>query len=734
MEIVETVELLHKDTEEKINLRISRELKLPAAKVKDTVALLDEGNTVPFIARYRKEMTGGLSDEEIRLLEEKMTLYRNLEQRREDVVRLIDAQGALTPELESSIISAGTVTELDDIYLPYRPKRRTRATIAREKGLQPLSEAIMGGKCDPATEALKYIDPEKELHDTETVLKGVSDIIAEMVAEDAAVRQGMRKIYLNVGIVTTKKRKNTEDNNTYDDYHDYNEPLSKIKSHRILAINRGYRENILDLDVSVEEESAMKLILAQFLPQFDNSESNSACIEFFQSAAKDGFRRLLHPSMEREVWQYRFNEAVDGAIIVFKENLKKRLLVPPMRQRRVMGLDPGYRTGCKLACVSETGELLQVATIYPTPPRSDLERSKATVVQMLEKHRINCIAIGNGTASRESEDFIAAIINEHGPDMEYTIVNEAGASVYSASPLAQKEFSELDVAERSAVSIARRLQDPLAELVKIDPKSIGVGQYQHDMPAQELDEALSGTVESCVNKVGVDLNTASAPLLAYVAGINKTIASRIVDYRNELGTITARKQLLTITGLGPKAYKQCAGFLRIPDSEDYLERSAIHPESYKLAKSIIKELKLDPKKLGQDDAIPKISAEQISELAEKLDAGEPTITDILSEFRKPGRDPREDLPKPVFLKSVTNFEDLKPGMVLMGIVRNIVDFGAFVDIGVHQDGLVHISEIADKYIKHPLEALSIEEVVSVKILSVDISRKRIALSIKQAVS
>ena len=730
MEIVETGELLDQDIEKNIILRISKELNLPATKIKDTVALLDDGNTVPFIARYRKEMTGGLSDEEIRLLEGKLNLYRNLEQKREDVMRLIDAQGALTPELKSSIISAGTVTELDDLYLPYRPKRRTRATIARDKGLQPLSDAIMGGKCDPVAEALNYIDPEKELYDIEAVLSGASDIIAEIVAEDAGVRQGIRSIYLKEGIVTTKKKKNTGDNNTYDDYGDYNEPLRNIKAHRILAINRGYREKILDLDVGVEEESAMKLILSQF----DFSGCNDVCFEFLQSAAKDSFRRLLHPSIEREVWQYRLDEAFVGAIGVFKENLKKRLLVPPMKQRRVMGLDPGFRTGCKLACVSETGELLQVATIYPTPPRSELEKSKMTVIQMLEKHRINCIAIGNGTASRESEEFVAALLKDGGPEIEYTIVNEAGASVYSASPLAQKEFSELDVAERSAVSIARRLQDPLAELVKIDPKSIGVGQYQHDMPAQELDEALSGTVEGCVNKVGVDLNTASAALLAYVAGINKTIASRIVDYRNELGKIAARKELLTVKGLGPKAYKQCAGFLRIPDSADYLERSAIHPESYKLAKSIIKELKLDPNKLGEEDAVPQVTPEQIRELAVKLGAGEPTITDILSEFRKPGRDPREDLPKPVFLKSVTNFEDLKPGMILMGIVRNIVDFGAFVDIGVHQDGLVHISEIADKFIKHPLDALSIEEVVSVKILSVDISRKRIALSIKQAVS
>ncbi len=713
--------------QEKIYKRLSIELKIAEAKIIQTTALLDEGNTVPFISRYRKEMTGGLTDEEVRLLQEKLIHYRNLEQRRQEVLRLIEAQGALTPELKLQVEKAVTVTELDDLYRPFRPKKRTRASVAREKGLEPLALAILGGLIKPASEAEKYIDSDKGLVDGAVVLQGASDIIAEIIADDAAVRKSMRRFYHSSGIAGVVKKEN-EVVNTYDDYNGHCEPLAKIKAHRVLAINRGVREKVLDLKIAVEENEA----LSAMAPLYVRPEQNEACQELIKAAAADSYKRLIHPSLEREVWQSLMEKAVAGALVVFKENLKKRLLVPPVRHRRVMGWDPGFRTGCKLACVSETGELLETAAVFPTAPRNDRDGAAAKVLQLLDKHAIDCIVIGNGTASRESETFIADLIKKEKLNIEYTIVNEAGASVYSASKRAQKEFPDLDVAERSAVSISRRLQDPLAELVKIDPKAIGVGQYQHDMPAKELDTSLDGTVESCVNSVGVDLNSASAALLSYVAGINVTVAERIITYRNGIGSFRSRDQLLSVGGLGPKIFTQCAGFLRLPDSTSYLERSAIHPESYALAGRIIEELALNPENLGHPEAVPILSPTEAASLAARLEAGEPTVKDIMEEFRKPGRDPREDLPKPVFLKSVTELDDLKPGMNLMGIVRNIVDFGAFVDIGVHHDGLVHISEIADRYIKHPLEVLQIESIVNVKILSIDRERNRIALSIKQA--
>jgi protein Tex len=713
--------------QEMIYKRISKELSIPEAKVAQTAALLDEGNTVPFISRYRKEMTGGLSDEEVRLLQEKLNQYRNLEERRQEVMRLIDAQDALTPELAGQVEKAATVTELDDIYRPYRPKRRTRASVARERGLEPPALAVLEGKIDPGVEAEKYIDPENELPDKGSVLQGIADIIAETISDDAAVRKSLRNYYGRFAEVAAEKKAKAEDS-TYDDYSGYSEPLSKIKPHRVLAVNRGVKEKVLDLKLVADEVKVLELIGAIYL----KDEQNELCRELIATAAADSYRRLIHPSLEREVWQGLFEKAVAGALLVFKENLKKRLLVPPVRHRRVLGWDPGFRTGCKLACVSETGSLLETTAVYPTAPKNDLTGTTATVLKLVEKHGIDCVAIGNGTASRESEAFIAELIKDKKIELEYTIVNEAGASVYSASKAAQKEFPQLDVAERSAVSIARRLQDPLAELVKIDPKAIGVGQYQHDMPPKDLDATLDGTVESCVNNVGVDLNSASAALLSYVAGINSKVADKIVEHREEIKSFESREQLLAIAGLGPKVFKQCAGFLRLPDSADYLERSAVHPESYELAAKMMEELNLKPEHLGKPAAVPEMTDQEISALASRLGAGEPTVRDILSEFRRPGRDPREDLPKPVFLKTVTELDDLEPGMVLMGIVRNIVDFGAFVDIGVHHDGLVHISEIADRYIKHPLEVLQIEAVVKVKILSIDRERKRIALSIKQA--
>ncbi len=713
--------------QEQIYKRLSRELNISEKQVVQTADLLDEGNTVPFIARYRKEMTGGLTDEQVRLLGDKLTGYRNLEQRREEVLRLIEAQGALTEDLQGQIKKAATVTELDDLYRPYRPKKRTRASAAREKGLEPLTLAILEGWPEPEEEAQKYLDPEKNLFDSAAVLQGAADIIAEIISDDAAVRKALRKIYRSKAAIEVNKKDNVTVG-TYDDYDGYREPLARIKGHRILAINRGAREKALDLKVTVPEEEVYPIILDRYI----DPSQGQACRELIESASTDSYRRLIHHSLEREMWHDLLGKAIEGALVVFKENLKKRLLVPPVRHRRVLGWDPGYRTGCKLACVSETGELLETAAIFPTAPRNDKEGAAKKVLQLLEKFRIDCIAIGNGTASRESEAFVSELIGAQDLAVEYTIVNEAGASVYSASPAAKKEFPHLDVAERSAVSIARRLQDPLAELVKIDPKAIGIGQYQHDMPARELDSALAGTVESCVNSVGVDLNSASAALLAYVAGINSSVAEKIVAKRNEIGTFESRDQLMEVSGLGPKVFIQCAGFLRLPDSNNYLERSAVHPESYGLAGKIMAGLGISPETLGQTGAVPELSEEEVANLALQLEAGEPTVKDILEEFRKPGRDPREDLPRPVFLKAVTELDDLEPGMNLMGIVRNIVDFGAFVDIGVHQDGLVHISEIADRYISHPLEVLQIEAAVPVKILSIDRERGRISLSIKQA--
>ncbi len=713
--------------QEKIYKRLAKELGIPESKISQTANLLDEGNTVPFIARYRKEMTGGLSDEEVRLIHDKLGQYRNLEHKREEILRLIEAQEALTPELQRQIEKATTVTELDDLYRPFRPKKRTRASVARDRGLEPLALAILKGRADPAAEAGKYIDAEKELPDSAAVLQGGSDIIAEIMSDDAAVRKNLRRLYYRQGIVEVVKKKEAEVT-TYDDYDGYSEPLSRIKAHRVLAINRAVREKVLDFKVTLPEEKALAVIAAKYII----NDQNEACREMIGTAAADSYKRLIHHSLEREVWLSLLEKAMEGALVVFKENLKKRLLVPPARRRRVLGWDPGFRTGCKLACVSETGELLDTSAIFPTAPRNDNKGAAAKVLQLLKKYNLDCIAIGNGTASRESEVFVAELIKSNNLDVEYTIVNEAGASVYSASTAAQKEFPDQDVAERSAVSIARRLQDPLAELVKIDPKAIGVGQYQHDMPAKELDIALKGTVEGCVNNVGVDLNSASAALLAYVAGVNSAVAGRIIDYRNVNGSIQTREELLDISGLGPKVFKQCAGFLRLSDSKNYLERSAVHPESYFLAGRIMEELNLAPENLGNPEFVPAMTDKEVTDLAERLRAGVPTVNDILEEFRKPGRDPREDLPKPVFLQSITELNDLSPGMVLMGIVRNIVDFGAFVDIGVHHDGLVHISEISDRYIKHPLEVLQIESVVQVKILSIDRERNRIGLSIKQA--
>ncbi len=707
--------------------RISKETGIDLYKIIQSAALLDEGNTVPFIARYRKEQTGGLNDEELRLLQDRLIQYRNLEARRQDVMRLIESQDELTPELQKMIELAQTVTELDDLYRPYRPKKRTRASVARDQGLEPLALKVMEGQIDPEQEAIKLIDPGSGLLTVKDALQGAADIIAEIISDDASVRKSLRSLHRRGAIIEVKKIADAVDDK-YDHYEQFSEPLSSIKDHRVLAINRGAKEKALDFKIVLEVEPALKIVNAAYL----RNEVNEACSSLIREAAADSIKRLIHPSLERELWQDLIDKAFAGALVVFRANLKKRLLVPPVRNKRVLGWDPGFRTGCKLAAVSETGRLLETAAIFPTAPRNDQAGANEKLQQMLEKHHIDCIAIGNGTASRESEIFVAGAIKDADRPIEYTIVNEAGASVYSASQAARKEFPNLDVAERSAVSIARRLQDPLAELVKIDPKAIGVGQYQHDMATKDLDSSLAGTVESCVNNVGVELNNASAELLAYVAGINSTVAGRIVEYRDQNGTFKSRSELLKLQGLGPKIFKQCAGFLRLPESEKYLERSAVHPESYDLAEKMIERLGLQPADLGSPDKIPATRDDLVAELAAAFNAGEPTVRDILEEFRKPGRDPREDLPKPVFMKSITGIDDLEPGMTLNGIVRNIVDFGAFIDVGVHHDGLVHISEIADRFIKHPLDVLQLEETVTVKILSIDRERNRIALSIRQA--
>ncbi len=713
--------------QDQVFLRISRETGLPVNKISRSAELLDEGNTVPFIARYRKEMTGGLTDEELRLLEEKLTQYRNLEDRRSAVTRLIDEQGFLTPDLQIKLETAATVTEIDDLYRPFRPKKKTRASAAREKGLEPFAQLILAGHIVPHLEAGKYLDPELELPTAETVLQGASDIIAEMISDNAEIRKTLRELISKTASVEVWKKAQVEDK-TYDDYSEYSEPLAGIKDHRVLAINRGIKNKALDLKIKADDEAALKTITATYI----HAQCNEECAAVIMGSAADSLKRLLQPALERELWQGLMDKAVAGALKVFQANLRKRLLVPPVRNRRVLGWDPGFRTGCKLAAVSETGYVLETATVYPTEPRNDREGATDRLVNLIDRHRLDCIAIGNGTASRESEAFVSAFIKEEKPAVEYAIVNEAGASVYSASTAARKEFPTLDVAERSAISIARRLQDPLAELVKIDPKAIGVGQYQHDMPAKALESSLAGTVENCVNNVGVDLNSASADLLSYVAGINSSLAGRIIEYREKNGAFSARAELLNVTGLGQKIFRQCAGFMRLPESKEYLERSAVHPESYELARKMMKNLGISDIDLGSPQKIPAAGAALIADLAAIFHAGEPTVRDILEEFRKPGRDPREELPKPFFLKSVTDLDDLAVGMVLTGIVRNIIDFGAFIDIGVHLDGLVHISEIADRYIKHPLDVLQIEETVPVKILSIDRERNRIALSIKQA--
>lgn len=709
---------------------LAKELNISVDRVERTVALIDDGNTIPFIARYRKEVTGSLDDTVLRTLDERLNYLRSIEKRKEEVKELIAAQEKLTPDIEKAIDNAKTITEVDDIYRPFRPKRKTRASVAKEKGLDGLADYIMLQSLtySPSIEeeALKYVDEEKDVKSAAEALAGACDIIAESVSDNAEYRKQIRKITFDHGKLISKKTSESE--SVYEQYYEFSEELAKIPSHRILAINRGEKENYLKVTIEVDKDMILNYLLSAVITEF-----KSPAFDFIVNAIVDAYDRLIAPSIEREIRNDIFDEASEGAIKLFSVNLGNLLMQAPLKGNVVMGYDPGYRTGCKLAVVDKTGKVLDTAVIYPTKPQERIEESKKTVIRLIRKYGVNIIAIGNGTASKESEIFIAGLIREIPEDVKYAMVSEAGASVYSASKLAAAEFPDFDVTQRSAVSIARRLQDPLAELVKIDPKSIGVGQYQHDMKQARLDEALEGVVEDCVNKVGVDLNTASHSLLSYISGINATTAKNIVTYREENGEFSSREQILNVPRIGNKAYVQCAGFLRVPGSCEILDNTGVHPESYEAAHKLLEmfgytENDVSASRLG--DLFDKVTRRGFKAVADQLGIGEPTLEDIIGELQKPGRDVRETLPLPVLRDDVLDLSDLKEGMILTGTVRNVIDFGAFVDIGVHQDGLIHISQISDKYIKHPSEVLSVGDVIKVRVLSVDVAKKRIGLTLK----
>ena len=706
------------------------ELNIRRTQAEAAVKLLDDGNTVPFIARYRKEATGGLDDDQLRALTERLTYLRNLQKRREEVLSLIGEQGKLTEEIEAAVAAAATLTEIDDIYRPFRPKRKTRASVARERGLEPLAALLMAQEesYTPSLEetAEQYIDEEKGVPDGKSALAGACDIIAEDISDDADYRREIRTLTMEHGLLISKK--NGESNPTYEMYFDYCEKLSGIPSHRVLAVNRGEAEDCLKVTVSVDSDIILNYMFAQVITRY-----GSPAFKYVASAVCDAYDRLIAPSIEREIRAALTETASESAIKLFSDNLKHLLMQAPLKGKTVLGYDPGYRTGCKLAVVDKTGMVIDTAVIYPTKPHERIAQSKKIVTDLVKKYGVDVVAIGNGTASGESEMFIAETLAEIGGHTKYIVVSEAGASVYSASKVGAEEFPDFDVTQRSAVSIARRLQDPLAELVKIDPKSIGVGQYQHDMREARLDEALSGVVEDCVNAVGVDLNTASYMLLSYIAGINATSAKNIVKYRDENGEFTSRAQVLKVPRIGAKAYEQCAGFLRVPGSGEILDNTGVHPESYAAARNVLKVFGFTEEdvRLGRLGGLKK-KAEfyGMAKLAAEVGCGEATLSDILGELEKPGRDVRDSLPQPQLREKVMTMEELTPGMVLTGTVRNVIDFGAFVDIGVHQDGLVHVSEIADRFIKHPSEVLSVGDVVQVRIKDVDLKKKRIALSMK----
>ena len=708
---------------------LSQQFNIKEEYAKNIITLLDDGNTIPFIARYRKEMHGSMDDQLIREFAEKLEYLRGLDKRRDEIRSLIDAQEKLTDEINLALDKAATLSELEDIYRPYRPKRKTRASIAKEKGLEPLANDILKQEkgFDPSKSAVDYIDEEKGVTSVEDAIQGAMDIIAELVSDNAEIRKRIRNL-TNANGVLVSVATDEEKDSVYKNYYDYKESVKKIAGHRVLAVNRGEKEGFLKVSVETDSEKPLNSIFRAMI-----TDKNQLCSDIIREACTDAYQRLIYPSIEREVRNELTEKAEDGAIEVFGKNLHQLLMQPPIAGKVVLGWDPAFRTGCKLAVVDETGKVIGTTVIYPTAPTTEkkIQASKDLLKKIIPKYHVSLISLGNGTASRESEQFIVELLKEIPEKVQYVIVNEAGASVYSASKLATEEFPKFDVGQRSAASIARRLQDPLAELVKIDPKSIGVGQYQHDMNQKKLGESLNGVVEDCVNKVGVDLNTASAPLLSYISGISSAIAKNIVAYREENGRFTDRKELLKVPKLGPKAFEQCAGFMRISEGKNPLDSTGVHPESYAAAEKLLK-------KQGYEAAA--ITAHQLTglgltigdykKLAEELGIGEITLRDIVKELEKPARDPRDEMPKPILRTDVLEMKDLKEGMVLKGTVRNVIDFGVFVDIGVHQDGLVHISQITDRYIKHPLEAVSVGDIVDVKVMSVDLKKKRIQLTMR----
>ena len=704
---------------------IADELNVKIWQVEKTIELIDDGNTIPFISRYRKEVTGSLNDEQLRNLDERLTYLRNLDEKKTQVLATIDEQGKLTEELKKQIEDAMTMVAVEDLYRPYRPKRRTRATIAKEKGLEGLANIIslQMTKNKIADEAKAYVSAEKEVNNEDEAIAGAVDILAEAYADNADYRTRIRDLTRQKGTLISVA-KNPDEKSVYEMYYDFKEPVNKAVGYRILAINRGEAEKILNVKIEAPHDEIVGYLLKQTIVR---PEHDSAA--YIEQAVRDSYDRLIAPSIEREIRNELTEQAEEGAINVFGKNLHQLLMQPPVSGQTVLGWDPAFRTGCKLAVVDSTGKVLDTVVIYPTAPPNKVEEAKAVLKKLIKKYHITLISLGNGTASRESEMVIVSLLKEIDEDVKYIIVNEAGASVYSASKLATEEFPNFDVGQRSAASIARRIQDPLAELVKIDPKSIGVGQYQHDMNQKNLGTALSAVVEDCVNSVGVDLNTASASLLEYVSGINKTIAKNIVSYREENGSFGNRKQLLKVPKLGPKAYEQCAGFLRISGGDEILDTTSVHPESYAATKALMKKLDITEQELkcgGMKGISRKVK--NTAEIAKELSIGEPTLVDILKELEKPGRDPREELDKPILRSDVLDMKDLKEGMKLKGTVRNVIDFGAFVDIGVHQDGLVHISKMTDRYIKHPLEVVSVGDIVDVTVIGVDLEKKRIQLS------
>lgn len=713
-------------TDKNIIKQLCSELGIKEWQAENVIELIDGGNTIPFIARYRKEVTGSLDDTALREFSTRLVYLRSLSEKKADIIRLIGEQDKLTPELEAAIQSAATLSELEDLYRPFRPKRRTRAAIAREKGLQPLAELLISGTDSPEKDAAAYINAEKGVETAEDALNGAMDIIAEDISDNADFRKALRGIAYDSGVIETKAAK--DEDSVYSNYYEFSQSVSKLPPHRILAINRGEKEDFLSVKLIVDEEGSVKYLIKHTAPK-----KALASAEYASRAAADAYKRLIEPSLTTEIRNSLTEAAEESSIKIFSKNLTGLLMQPPVKGMTVMGFDPGYRTGCKVAVVDPTGKVLDTGVVYCTLPKHDKSLAEKILTDMINRHNVNIISIGNGTASKESEIFIAELIKKLDRTVYYVMTNEAGASVYSASELAAAEFPEYDVALRSAVSIARRLQDPLAELVKIDPKSIGVGQYQHDMNQKKLGEALSGVVESCVNTVGVDLNTASPSLLSYIAGINKTVAKNITLYREENGSFRSRKQLMKVPKLGAKAFEQCAGFLRIPDGDNYLDNTSVHPESYKAAQALIEELGFTEEDVRSGklcDIKSRAKKAGTDKLASRLGIGEITLSDIIDSLLKPGRDPREELPQPTLRSNILSINDLQPDMVLDGVVRNVIDFGAFIDIGVHQDGLVHISQICDRYIKHPTDVLSVGDNVKVRILDVDTKKNRISLSMK----